>query len=183
MWEEKDRQEERVQKHLEEIERLKDELIALRNSITDRIEEKAKKIINHYQISKKEDAEEVLEFAVDVADTMCDIYDYALDALYMSIEYWKDNRKVDLTFTEHPKINFNILRRGKKFSMIVRGGEPLRRNPLTPFAEYRDEIGNEFDALFNEELIADWPDHLKTDFGMIEELIKAFCNKFVYDSF
>lgn len=169
MWEEKDRQQQSVQEHLEEIERLKDEILKIREETNEDITNKIKPFFKDCS-----DEYYCIESVLFISDSMFDIYDYALDALYMSIEYWNDNQKVDLTFMETPKINFDILDNGHDFLTFqkYRKFSGLIKENVTE--DVCKEIGN----ILKDALCAKFPYHIKTNWCMIDNLTLRFIQRY-----
>lgn len=181
MWEEKDRQQQCIQEHLEEIERLKDEVLKIREETNEDITNNIKPFLKDC----KDDEERYnIDSVLYISDSMFDIYNYALDALYMSIEYWNDLQKVDLTFMETPKINFGILDNGYDFLEFKKQmSEKIFRNRSKILPHYfvgdlSEEKCERMGVMLYNILSSKWPYHIKTNWCMVDNLTQKFIQRY-----
>ena len=63
----------------------------------------------------EEDKLEIGATVEQITYSLCEIYRFGLKAIRMSIEYWKDFDSVEMTFMEHPKLNFEYFDGGDEF--------------------------------------------------------------------
>ena len=178
MWEEKDRQQQCVQEHLEEIERLKDKLLKIREETNEDITSKIKPLLKDCKDCDEHDA---IDSALYISDSMFDIYDYALDALFMSIEYWKDNQKVDLTFMKTPEINFDILDRGYDFLEFEKHTELMHRKGIIHYSFGEGvpaDVCEKIENILEDVLCRKFPYHIKTNWCMIDNLTTKFIKRY-----